>query len=277
MGGSSFTQICLLTLISVGLKFTLGSDDVVWLSPFLAKVSLRKKAVVVVKYVLSVAFLTLLACLCSFLVKLSSGSNSSGKETTTDKIISTCAGALLAMFSLHMAYEEDYFESCLTMLQPEEEKREGYGAINDEDDEEEEELGPVGKCVETSLLAGMAATDSIVDTCCPCIPKDEENGQEDDKKVPKSEKSIVIVAFLGSMDDFIVYFTLALSGHFAWFELSIGVTIGAILLGTLTAILLESSKVIADCVAYIPVPLVLFLLSVFIVLTAWTPLFGEAR
>ena len=89
------------------------------------------------------------------------------------------------------------------------------------------------------------------------------------EKGKKQNSDVVVVAFLGSVDDFMVYFTIALSNRITWIELLIGVTIGAIMIALVVGTLLEASETLANFVQTIPVPLVLATLSVYIIASAW--------
>ena len=47
--------------------------------------------------------------------------------------------------------------------------------------------------------------------------------------------AIVVVAMLGSLDDFTVYFALAASGRFTWYELCVGTVCGCAVLALVVA------------------------------------------
>mmetsp|Transcript_15882 Transcript_15882/g.64037 ORF Transcript_15882/g.64037 Transcript_15882/m.64037 type:complete len:324 (+) Transcript_15882:268-1239(+) len=322
MGASyaaNFQVVIARICIGVLLKFMLGGDDLVWLAPFMARAKkVHQKVNVGVKYVLSVLFLTALACALAFGIHTAAMSQSD--DDLVDQIIATVAAVLLVAYSVHMAVEEGYVDAArehwnawlkahgfssrspsdAALAKPPSEsadliaaaaqgvteygavetqpvvddenssRGEGGGAGNDDDDDEE--LGPIKACVRDSLLA----CDTAAERACFCCRWGDDD-DDDTKKTEEEERahrSVVIVAFLGSMDDFMVYFTLALSKQLSWYELTMGVTIGAILIALIVGSLLQSSESLAACVESIPVPLVLIGLAAFIVISAWTEFDG---
>lgn len=267
---TAWLQILWRICIGVGLKFMLGSDDIVWLAPFMARArTVQHKMDIGIKYVISVLFLTLVACALAVLIH--TAAHSGKGDEIVDECIATVAAFLLFAYAIHMAYVDQYFSSCIGKAEvaPDEEednKRDGYGAIVDEDDEEKN-LGPFKSTIKRSLTQ-MSET---CDMYCSCVDADT---RELSKDLDDENDNVVIVAFLGSMDDFMVYFTLALSHQLTWFELSLGVTIGGILIALIVGVLLQASTTLANAVESIPVPLVLAGLSVFILVSAWTSFDG---
>ncbi|KAH8056735.1 hypothetical protein JL720_14205 [Aureococcus anophagefferens] len=162
------------SLINVGvgilMKWMLGSDDLVWLAPFMARGQARHKCRMAFKYVVSVAFLTLVACGLGAIVTATA---TSGSGDAADEAVGTTAGALLFAYAVHLARDEGYFERCA----PEE------GGGGGGDDEAPSRI--------------EAARDALL---------------KDPDRAAKAQKDIVVVAFLGSLDDFMVYFALSLSG-----------------------------------------------------------------
>ena len=86
----------------------------------------------------------------------------------------------------------------------------------------------------------------------------------------RAKPSIVVVAVLGSLDDFTVYFALAASGRFTWYELCVGTVCGCAVLALVVAALTGHARV-AEAVQKIPVPLVLGVLAVLIAASAFFP------
>lgn len=261
-----FTRIC----AGVVLKFMLGSDDLVWLSPFMAKArSVREKTNIGTKYVLSVLFLTMLACALAVLIHLAAKTGNG--DDLADEIIATIAAGLLLAYAIYMAWDEGYFNAITGAVSPdEEEKKQGYGTLEPEEEEEEEELG----YIKTAVKDALVAMSDVYDTYCSCVDADTRELARDLDDDDDHDTSVVVVAFLGSMDDFMVYFTLALSSQLTWFELTVGVTIGAILIALIVGVLLQSSETLANAVEVIPVPLILAGLAAFILVTAWTSFDG---
>ena len=130
-------------------------------------------------------------------------------------------------------------------------------------------LGPLG-AVAVALTTGLEGLSACMDAACFCCPA-EGDAEEPSKKSKKAQQDVIVVAFLGSMDDFMVYFSLALSSRITPVELIIGVAIGAVLIALTVGTLLEASETLANFVESIPVPLVIFLLAVYIITSAWVP------
>ena len=66
----------------------------------------------------------------------------------------------------------------------------------DDDDDDDDEGGPITDAIAT----GLASTSSAIDTLLCC--GDTEDEEADLEKDEKAAKDIIVVAFLGSMDDF---------------------------------------------------------------------------
>ena len=248
------------------LKWLLGSDDLVWLAPFMVRGSLRHKVRIGIKYVLSVTVLTVVACVLAVAINSSSGSK------VADEVIGTAAGVLLLAFALHMAHEEGYLERCEGSPEAAGAAEEGYGAVapvhdgaNDEDDEEE--MGPL----KTALSAQLEGASGCLDAVLCCGDESDDEGGDDEKKQARSTRDVLVVAFLGSMDDFMVYFSIALADRIPTSELVVGIALGAVSIAVVVGALLEASEAVASCVEAIPVPLVLGLLGVWVVASSWEP------
>ena len=84
----------------------------------------------------------------------------------------------------------------------------------------------------------------------------------------RSERDILVVAFLGTMDDLVVYFSVAVSGKIPGVDLIIGTTLGAVALALCVGSLLEFSERASACVAKVPIPVVLVALACYIIVDA---------
>jgi hypothetical protein len=266
-------------LMGIGLKWMLGSDDLVWLSPFMAKGDVRHKLRMSGKYIVSVLFLSTLAIFLAWCINRAAHS-SGGSQRIAEHAIGTVGGLLLAAYSFHMAREEGYFKRCGGPSGDDDddddddgdeemdEKGGAYGALAVEDGgaAAEEESG----AVTAALTTGLEGLSACMDAACFCCPADAD-AEEPTKKSKKAQQDIIVVAFLGSMDDFMVYFSLALSNRITPVELLIGVLIGAVLIALTVGTLLEASETLANFVESIPVPLVIFLLAIYITTSAWVP------
>ena len=110
--GASGGRLVERNLVGVGvgilMKFMLGSDDLVWLSPFMAKADLATKIKMGYKYVGTVFVLSTIAAVLAFSLQTASGS----EEGTAEKVLGTLAGTLLLSYAAYMAHDEGYFERC---------------------------------------------------------------------------------------------------------------------------------------------------------------------
>mmetsp|Transcript_25629 Transcript_25629/g.83028 ORF Transcript_25629/g.83028 Transcript_25629/m.83028 type:complete len:547 (+) Transcript_25629:78-1718(+) len=120
MGRANYASTFVVTLtrigVSVVLKFMLGSDDLVWLAPFMARAKkVREKCVVGAKYTCSVLFLTLLACALAMLIHAAARRGESNDDRV-DEIVATVAAGLLMTYAVYMAHDEGYFDGIREQL-----------------------------------------------------------------------------------------------------------------------------------------------------------------
>ena len=225
---------------AVVLKLICGADDCVWLSPFLARArGAAAKAKVGCKYVCTVVLITCMAAGLAMGIRRIAAP----AERRADEGIGTAAGVLLVLYALYTAREDGWFPCC---------------PPDDEEDEEEEES------IVADALTKLSA-------CCDCVA-DEEEPLLKTAEERRSERDILVVAFLGTMDDLVVYFSVAVSGKIPGVDLIIGTTVGAVALALCVGSLLEFSERASACVAKVPIPVVLVALACYIIVDAWHPL-----
>lgn len=185
----------------------------------------------------------------------------------------------MTSFSLSLAWEEGYFDSPRRWLYRLWRSREEAGEIESlstfEGDKSYETAASTTASKgdhDTGMLKTMIQEllESILDThnTTQTTPDNEHIGEECDNDLELN--NVIIVASLGSMDDFVVYLTIALSGIFEWYELVLGLWLGATLISVFVASLLAVSGTFASYVALIPIPVVFLLLAVYIVVTAFS-------
>ena len=224
---------------AVVLKLICGADDCVWLSPFLARArGAAAKAKVGCKYVCTVLIITCVAAGLALGIRRIAAP----AEWKADEGIGTAAGVLLVLYALYTAREDGWFP-CWPP---------------DEDDEGEEE----------SMVADALTK---LSSCCDCVD-DEEEPLLKTAEERRSERDVLVVALLGTMDDLVVYFSVAVSGKIPGIDLIIGTTLGAVALALCVGSLLEFSERASACVAKVPIPLVLVALACYIIVDAWHPL-----
>ena len=224
---------------AVVLKLICGADDCVWLAPFLAKArGAAAKANVGAKYVCTVVLITCVAAGLALAIRRIAAP----AERKADEGIGTAAGALLVLYALYTAREDGWFP-CWPP---------------DEEDEEDEE----------SMVADALTK---LSSCCDCVD-DEEEPLLKTAEERRSERDVLVVAFLGTMDDLVVYFSVAVSGKIPAVDLVIGTTVGAVALSLVVGGLLEFSERASACVQKVPIPVVLVALACYIIVDAWHPL-----
>mmetsp|Transcript_23885 Transcript_23885/g.76806 ORF Transcript_23885/g.76806 Transcript_23885/m.76806 type:complete len:289 (-) Transcript_23885:1301-2167(-) len=246
--------------VSILLKLMLGSDDLVWLAPFMARPkTVSGKSVVGMKYVSSVVSLTLLACALAVIVQTAARQATNSQQV--DEIISTVAAGLLIAYSIYLAHDEGYFRV----------------GRQDDDDDAVSLAGPL----DAPLVSDVESTDDLgrAEDDSNSTDRKDDDARSEAAPVPppstkkkKDDNGVIVVAFLGSLDDFMVYFTLALSAQLQWYELSIGIALGSVVIAAAVGTLLQSSEGLAGCIERIPVPLILLGLAALILVAAWTGL-----
>ena len=227
---------------AVVLKLICGADDCVWLSPFLAKAKgAPAKAKVAAKYVTTVVLITCMAAGLALAIRRIAAP----AERRADEGIGTAAGVLLVLYALYTAREDGWFPCC--------------PPDDDEEDEEEEE----------SMVADALTK---ISSCCDCMDDEEEPLLQKTAEERRNERDVLVVAFLGTMDDLVVYFSVAVSGKIPGVDLVIGTTVGAVALALCVGTLLEFSERASACVQKVPIPVVLVALACYIIVDAWHPL-----
>ncbi len=223
---------------AVVLKLICGADDCVWLAPFLAKArGAAAKANVGAKYVCTVVLITCVAAGLALAIR----KIAAPAERRADEGIGTGAGVLLVLYALYTAREDGWFPCW---------------PPDEEDDEEE------------SMVADALTK---LSSCCDCVD-DEEEPLLKTAEERRSERDVLVVAFLGTMDDLVVYFSVAVSGKIPGVDLIIGTTLGAVALAFCVGGLLEFSERASACVQKVPIPVVLVALACYIIVDAWHPL-----
>ena len=240
MGKDFITRHAIYIGAAVVLKLICGADDCVWLAPFLAKAKgAAAKAKVGCKYVITVLIITCVAAGLALAIRRIAAP----AERRADEGIGTAAGILLILYALYTAREDGWFPCCPP----------------DEDDDDEEE----------SMVADALTK---LSSCCDCVDDEEEPLLQKTAEERRSERDVLVVAFLGTMDDLVVYFSVAVSGKIPGVDLVIGTTVGAVALALCVGGLLEFSERASACVQKVPIPVVLVALASYIIVDAWHPL-----
>mmetsp|Transcript_10253 Transcript_10253/g.12672 ORF Transcript_10253/g.12672 Transcript_10253/m.12672 type:complete len:199 (+) Transcript_10253:38-634(+) len=187
--GLVFTRIG----VAIMLKLMLGGDDFVFLAPFMARArQWRLKLGMGAKYLISVVFLTLLAC--AIAESINVAADRMTDASLVDKIISSVAASLLIMYATYMAWEEGWCgQKEKSIIQ----KATMYGSFGGEEEpptadinivEKEEELSPLKKGIVNFLLN----LDKFLNMVC-CVREEET------KSTPTNpdDQGVIVVAFFG--------------------------------------------------------------------------------
>mmetsp|Transcript_49536 Transcript_49536/g.118029 ORF Transcript_49536/g.118029 Transcript_49536/m.118029 type:complete len:219 (-) Transcript_49536:113-769(-) len=210
-------RTALLTGSAALLKVSCGSDDLVWLAPFIARETSRVgKLWVSLLYSVSVAALVAIAAALGAFAQSLHGKNADILKWWLKCI----AGGLLVLYSVYMAYDEGWMKPC------------GLQGSEDSDDGDDKEEA----LLETEPSSGRSK---------------------------KSGGNIVIVALLGSLDDFTVYLIIAGSGIYTWYELILGTVLGCFALAGVVLFLTESES-LSHVLSNIPAWLILLALGVIV-------------
>ena len=203
------------------LKMTAGTDDLVWLAPFLAHN--RTTAGKLWTSFLYAASVTFLISIAAFL-GIQMTAIASEAAAALKMWLSRVTGLLLCMYSAYMAYTEGWFTPC------------GWSGSKDD----------VGYDEETALASLLPDADA-----------GEETAQD----------NVIIVAMLGSLDDFVVYLVVAGSGMYTWHELVVGTMVGCLVLAAIVALLTEN-RTLSSMLEKLPAWLVLMVLGIYTLVSA---------
>lgn len=269
------------------LKLVFGIDDLVWLAPFLAREGTTKgRAIVGAKYVLVNLVLCCIAVACAEIVHASLHSAAERQERIADKVIACIAGGLLLLYAAHLIRNEGWCASTDGISHrdrhPEEAKRvettetsplvpEASARADDEDSkadyEPEHDFIPFDKDDEEPLTC----CEQAVVTCLSSSMEPADPGQDE------ARRRFIIVAALGNLDDFIVYFSIVVGTHFCWYEFIAGTTLGAILIATVLGTCLAYCDCLAECLKHVPLTLILVCMAIYIIVQAFVPAFGPSE
>jgi len=271
-----------------GIKLTSSIDDVVWLAPFLtANSSVKIRFQNSVIYTAVCLTQTLVAMLIAYSGRSAIRLITHGAKNawTTEKILTVGAGCLLSLYSVKLIYE--YIQEC------NESEGEGEGSPD-----ENPEGGNYAKVATSDGDGGNAeeAYDSgrqKGNWCCanpgPPGGGDEEmaqgkqmSGREMAVEIDNPEKSqdaidkadkdrqqtLFVIAFIGSVDDLTLFVPMLVGKGFDLAQLMLG-SFAAVALILTFCICLGLCKPIADCLARIPLCLIVVIFAVSLLLKAF--------
>lgn len=248
----------LLGLLSaMGIKLTSSVDDVVWLAPFLTTNSsvtarLQNSAVYIGICLIQTVIATVIASLGQRAVKWLTAGNQ--HCWSAEKILTVCAGILLALYSIKLVYE--YIQ---------EQKEEG-----EEEKEEETELAaqsvPLAGAGAKHLAPASAELGSMAgEHDAPRNGGETRAGNLTSGGLPRQEagrrNTLICIAFIGSIDDLTLFVPMLVGRGFDVAQLTLGAFIAASAI-VLLCTFIGMCKPVADCLSKIPLFVVVLFFSI---------------
>jgi len=277
--GCVFAQMFFAGLSSaIAIKLTSSVDDVLWLAPFLTsnvnpKARVQNGLVYIGVCVLQTAVAMIIASSGNAAVALLTQNRA--HAWSADKILTMTAGVLLTVYTGKLTYE--YF------FEDEDDKDEDVATSDSEaasaevDSKESEslpdmELGPImeskipedgkensNRSEKAALLLSGAEQLNIED-----LPRHisayQETSADSHRTTCKADKTkkqsaLFVIAFIGSMDDLTLFVPMLVGKGFDFMQLICGAVIAACTI-VMMCIFLGSCKPVADCLARIPLALI---------------------
>mmetsp|Transcript_79329 Transcript_79329/g.137544 ORF Transcript_79329/g.137544 Transcript_79329/m.137544 type:complete len:289 (+) Transcript_79329:178-1044(+) len=266
-----------------GIKFSSSIDDVVWLAPFLtanSSVTVRLQNSIIYTSVCLVQ--TLVAMLIAYsgrkAVKALTGGNKDA--WSTEKILTVGAGCLLAVYSVKLTYEyiqemreggDDDKEEEKNGKDPESGTytKVAQGEEEAGDSDSSEESSSAGCCGggffgggEVELTARTVSTDVEVDS-----PEKAET--EVDSADRARQRTLFVIAFIGSVDDLTLFVPMLVGKSFDLFQLMGGAFLAASTIVTI-CIFIGLCKPIADCLSKVPLALIVIIFATVLLIKGFT-------
>ena len=218
--GSSPSVIFGYVGTAILLKFLFGIDDVVWLAPFMAREVSHGRLVIAVKYVLINFTICAIAVALAIIVHTSIHHGARHAEDLADKIIACFASALLLLYAYYIAKQDGVCGELEDGEDPPDKSE--YTPLHEIEDEEDP-AGPRRRSGTTGLdtrpsdvsdfedeADDLGCHERLVVGCLSSGLEPSSPGKDE------ARRRFVIVAVLGNLDDFLMYFSIVVSLHFCW-------------------------------------------------------------
>ena len=248
----------LLILAAVVTKLSSSIDDVVWLLPFVS--ATNKRLCMAVTYILVNMVVTIAA------VGISFGGRTLFefilKDDTSywnaERILALGSGVVLLFYSVYLLYD--------------------WIMERKEDSEENKQQSELVEIANVPAQAEVAVTasdeteqltkehDASEDDGNNLIDDDEDGEIKEDKQ--RTVSRLVVVAILGSLDDFAVQVALLLAETFQWYQLLIGVFIGSTIV-TIFCLCVGYISCIVKYIERIPIWTIILILAIYTIVSAF--------
>lgn len=242
---------------AIVLKITMGFDDMLFLSPFMARGNRMEKCSIGLRYVLAILAVTMIAAAVAGLLRYGLR-KTSFDDRTLDEALAIIAASILAIFSLASAAEEGCFRECAARLRR---RRPDASSLAPLLRSEQDTYKTLDEAEDSNKTRVLTDDDDPEDEADPVEPVDEAGSS--------GVNNILVVAFMGSLDDFIVYFSILFAGTFLWYEFVTGIFFGSVLIAFVVGCLLSVSGTATSCLKMVPIPLIYILVAVYILIEAF--------
>lgn len=275
---------------AIFVKFTVSSDDVVWLSPFVSPTgkTTRRRIIMSTTYLLMMFSITISAIIFSFGGSALFDFLISDKDTywNADRILTLSSGGLLLLYSLYLFYEwYQELKEGVNDQGPNQEKSDKKDPDDQSgDDKHKKEMdehsplkvtpptygGQIEMEVRTPSESECEETQHIV-SLQTAVNEDDKELKEKSKLSQLTICQLIVICIVGSLDDFAVQCSLLLGGTFLWYQLLIGVLFGASFV-LMLCLCLGQMECIIHYLEKIPLWLIISSLSTFTIFSAFYPI-----
>jgi len=246
-----------------GIKLSSSIDDVVWLAPFLtanSSVNMRVQNSIIYSAVCLTQ--TLVAMVIAYSGRSAIRAITGGAKGmwSTEKILTVGAGCLLSLYSVKLTYE--YIQECNEPAEGEggsppdcENPAEGgYAKVATNEGPQTMEMAKTLSGRSREVAAPPVAIDN------PEKPQDEIDKADKDR-----QQTLFVIAFIGSVDDLTLFVPMLVGKGFDLAQLMLGSFLAVSVILTF-CICLGLCKPIADCLAKIPLALIVIIFAVSLLL-----------
>ena len=253
----------LLILAAIVTKLSSSIDDIVWLLPFVSPTNKTKKK----QLLMAVVYIAVMCLVTVCAIAISIGGrrfiqfiiNDDESYWTAERILALISGIVLFLYSMYLLY--DWYKEL------KEEKE------NESEDDNNPEIRhtqlPSQSAIDTTNNSEDEHEDETVEMVSTQDQESTQQQQENDAKGNKiTIGRLIIVAILGSLDDFAVQCALLLGDTFTWYQLLIGIFIGSVIVVGL-CVGIGYVKCIVKYVEKIPIWCIILILAIYTIISAF--------
>ena len=246
----------ILILVAILTKLASSVDDVIWLLPFVSPKGKNKKT----RICMAITYIFVMCIVTSCAIVISMGGQTlleflvdEDGYWNAQRILSVASGILLFLYSLYLLY--DWYKERIQTKQENDEKQ----IIHETD----YDLNLLTIKTKKQQIYSNSEIDEINKNA------QDIHNSDNDKKVTIFR--LIIIAILGSLDDFSVQVVLLLGGAFIWYQLLIGIFIGSCIV-VILCIGVDYIKIITKYIEEIPIWLIIGVLAVYTLIATFIEL-----